>query len=113
MAAWHIPFWLLLDTFDQFGWAYLALNFLFVLALTFYVTWFFNHGQASLLLAVAFHLAFNIVNTAIFPVTANPDAFALFIAVNWLVTLLLLRHLEPGKSGRESLIIRDPVRAAA
>lgn len=101
MATWHIPFWLLLDTFDQFGWAYLALNFLFVIPVTFYVTWFFNHGQSSLLLAVVFHLAFNIVNTAVFPVTLNPGAFALFIVINWIVALLVMRHLEPSKSSHE------------
>jgi uncharacterized protein len=100
-AAWHIPFWLLLDTFDQFGWTYLALNFLFVVPGTFYITWFFNHGRSSVLLAIAFHLAFNIVNTAVFPVTVNPGAFALFIAADWVVTLLLLRHLAPSESGRQ------------
>jgi membrane protease YdiL (CAAX protease family) len=94
-AAWHIPFWLLLDTFDQFGWAYMALNFIFVLPLTFYITWFFNHSRFSLLLVVVFHLCFNIVNTALFPVTANLGAFGLFIAINWVFTLLILRHLEP------------------
>jgi uncharacterized protein len=57
-VAWHIPFWLLLDSFDQFGAGYLFLNFLFVLPLTFYITWFFNHGKQSILLAVALHLTF-------------------------------------------------------
>ncbi len=94
-AAWHVPFWLLLDTFDQFGWSYLALNFIFVLPLTFYMTWFFNHSRSSLLLPVAFHLSFNILNTAIFPVTINPVAFAVFIAFGWIVDLLIFWRLEP------------------
>ena len=96
-AVWHIPFWLLLDTFDQFGWSYLALNFIFVLPLTFYMTWFFNHSRSSLLLPVAFHLSFNILNTAIFPVTANPGAFAIFIAFDWVMALLIFRRLEPSQ----------------
>ncbi len=96
-AAWHIPFWLLLDTFDQFGWSYLALNFIFVVPGTFYITWFFNHSRSSLLLPAAFHLGFNIVNTAIFPVTATPGAFAVFIAFDWIVTLLIMRRLEPAR----------------
>jgi uncharacterized protein len=96
-AAWHIPFWLLLDTYDQFGWGYLTLNFIFVLPMTFYITWFFNHSRSSLLLPIAFHLSFNILNTALFPVTVNPGAFALFIAIDWVVTLMIIRHIEPTK----------------
>ena len=94
-AVWHFPFWLLLDTFDQFGWTYLILNFLFVLVGTFYITWFFNHSRSSLLLPVAFHLSFNILNTAIFPVTTNPVAFTLYIGIGCVITLLIIRHLEP------------------
>jgi membrane protease YdiL (CAAX protease family) len=94
-AAWHIPFWLLMDTFDQYGWTYMLLNFLFVLPGTFFITWFFNHSRSSLLLPVVFHLSFNILNTALFPVTATPGPFALFIAIEWLVTILIIRRLEP------------------
>lgn len=94
-AAWHIPFWLLMDTFDQYGWTYMLLNFLFVLPGTFYITWFFNHSRSSLLLPVVFHLSLNILNTAIFPVTANQGAFAVFIAFELLVTILIIRRLEP------------------
>jgi CAAX protease family protein len=97
-GIWHIPFWLLLDSFDQFGWSYLALNFLFGLPVTLYITWLFNHSRSSVLLAVAFHLSFNIVNTSIFPVTSNPGAFAVLIAIEWVVTLLFIRHLEPPKA---------------
>jgi uncharacterized protein len=94
-AVWHIPFWLLMDTFEQFGVLYLILNFLLVLPGTFYITWFFNHTRSSLLLPVVFHLSFNILNTAILPVTLIPAAFALFIVLDWLVVLLIFRHLEP------------------
>jgi membrane protease YdiL (CAAX protease family) len=94
-AAWHIPFWLLLDTFDQFGVGYLALNFLLVLPMTVYITWFFNHTQASLLLPVAFHLAFNVVNVAWLPVTNSIGAFGLFIAALWVIAFVALTHLEP------------------
>ena len=94
-ATWHLPFWLLLDTFNQFGWTYLALNFIFIMLGTFYITWFFNHSRSSLLLPVAFHLSFNILNTALFPVTISPVAFAMFIAIEFIVTLLIIKHLEP------------------
>jgi membrane protease YdiL (CAAX protease family) len=97
-GIWHLPFWLLLDTFDQFGVGYLALNFLLVLPMTAYVTWFYNHTRGSLLLPVAFHLAFNIVNVAWLPVTTSIGAFALFIAVLWGVAFLVLPHLKPKDS---------------
>jgi len=94
-ATWHLPFWFLLDTFDQFGISYILMNFLLVLPLTFYSTWFFNHGKYSILLPVVFHLIFNIVNTALLPVTINIGAFWLLIAFEWGITILLLPYLEP------------------
>jgi uncharacterized protein len=93
-GIWHLPFWLLMDSVDQFGMAYLVLNFL-LLPITFYITWIYNHGKSSLLLPVVFHLTFNIVNTALLPVTGNIEAFGLFILLNWIVTLMIVRHLEP------------------
>lgn len=94
-ATWHVPFWPLLDTFDQYGIGYLALNFLLALPMTLYITWFFNHGQASLLLPVAFHLAFNLVNVVWLPVTTSIGAFRVFIAALWVISFLMLRRLEP------------------
>ena len=93
-AVWHVPFWLLLDTFDQFGLGYLALNFLLVLPMTMYITWFFNHSQASLLLPVAFHFSFNLVNVIWLPVTTTVGAFALFIGLLWIIALGILPRLE-------------------
>jgi membrane protease YdiL (CAAX protease family) len=98
-ATWHLPCWLLLDTIDQFGAVYLALNYLLILPSTFYITWFFNHSRSSLLLPVAFHVAFNIVNVAWLPVTTNVRAFGLFIAAQWVIALLVLPHLERPDQG--------------
>jgi membrane protease YdiL (CAAX protease family) len=97
-ATWHLPFWLVLDTFDQFGVGYLALNYLLIFPSTFYITWFYNHGRSSLLLPVAFHVTFNIVNVLWLPVTTNIRAFALFIAVQWVIALLVLPHLGPERT---------------
>jgi membrane protease YdiL (CAAX protease family) len=104
MAIWHLPFWLLLDTFDQFGFGYIGMNFLLVLPLTFYSTWFFNHTKFSVLLPVVFHLTFNIVNTALLPVTINIVAFGIFIVFDWAIAILLLSHLEPEPG---NLVIRS------
>lgn len=95
-GIWHLPFWLLLDTFDQFGMAYFGLNILFLFPITFYITWFHNHSHFSLLLPVVFHLTFNVVNTALLPVTIYPQAYKLFIVFIWVVAVLIVRHLEPG-----------------
>jgi membrane protease YdiL (CAAX protease family) len=94
-GIWHIPFWLLLDTFDQFGISYLGLNLLFVVPLTFYITWFFNHSDQSLLLPVMLHLTFNIVNTILLPVTMSIGAFLIFGVFEWVVAIFILPHLEP------------------
>jgi membrane protease YdiL (CAAX protease family) len=93
-ATWHLPFWLLLDSFDQFGIGYLGLNFLFVIPFTFYITWFFNHGRQSILLAVMLHLTFNIVNTILLPVTMSVGAFLIFGILEWIVALVILPYLE-------------------
>jgi uncharacterized protein len=99
-GIWHLPFWLLQDSIDQFGLGYLVLDFL-LLPLTFYLSWLYNHTRESLLITVAFHLTFNIVNTSLLQVTGNMGAFTLFIIVNWIVTLMIISRLEP-------LRIQDP-----
>jgi uncharacterized protein len=96
-ATWHIPFWLLMDTFDQYGFGYIVMNFL-LFPFTFFITWFFNHGRFSILLAVAFHLTFNIVNTALLPVTTNLGAFGILIALEWIVALFIFPHMESEES---------------
>ncbi len=94
-ATWHLPFWILLGTAEQYGLGYFALNFLGFVPLTIYVTWFFNHSRSSLLLPVVFHVVFNMVNVAWLPVTSNAQAYVLLIVVEWAVALLLVRRLEP------------------
>lgn len=92
-ATWHLPFWLLQDSYDQFGAGYLALNFLLVVPSTIYITWFFNHTRFSILLPVAFHVAFNAVNVAWLPVTGVIVPFALLIAAEWVLAALVVRRL--------------------
>jgi uncharacterized protein len=97
-GIWHIPFWLLIDTLAQFGIGYFMLNFAMGLPMTVYITWFFNRSRGSLLLPVAFHLAFNLVNVMGFPVTSSTGAFGVFIVGLWLVALLILPRLEAGQA---------------
>jgi membrane protease YdiL (CAAX protease family) len=92
-AVWHLPFWLLIGTLSQFGWTYFVMNFLFIVPTTFFITWIFNNTKGSLLLPVAFHLAFNIVNVAIFPVTNSVGAFGVFIVLQFVVMLMTIPSL--------------------
>jgi membrane protease YdiL (CAAX protease family) len=103
-GLWHLPFWLLLDTTDQFGLSYLALNAALGIPITIYITWFFNHSRFSLLLPLVFHLAFNVVNTALLPVTLNVPAFAVFIVLTWMLMPFIIGHLEPDTKERQAVL---------
>jgi membrane protease YdiL (CAAX protease family) len=94
-ATWHMPFWLLIGNLEQFGAGYLLLNYLLIVPSTVYITWFYNHGRSSLLLAVAFHITFNMVNVLWLPVTASLGAFAWLVAAEWAIAALLLPRLAP------------------
>ena len=102
-ATWHLPFWLLLDTYTQYGIGYLVLNYLLVLPMTVFITWFFNHSRASLLLPVASHVAFNIVNVVWLPVTLNVGAFALFVGIEWAVVLFVVPRLGTAQTAASDI----------
>ena len=95
-SVWHLPFWLLIGTLAQFGTFYFIMNFLFIIPTTFFITWFFNNTNSSMLLPAVFHVAFNIVNVAIFPVTGSIGAFGLFIIMQFIVMLLVMPSLRKG-----------------
>ena len=90
-ATWHLPFWMLMDTYDRFGAGYIALNYLFIVLLTIFITWLFNHTRYSLLIVSIFHYTFNIVNVIFLQVTSLPGSYLLFITLQGLaVTMILL-----------------------
>jgi membrane protease YdiL (CAAX protease family) len=89
-ATWHLPFWMLMDTYDQFGMGYITLNYLFIVFLTVYMTWLFNHTRSSLLIASIFHYTFNIVNVVFLPVTSTPGSYLFFIALQGFVVSLVI-----------------------
>jgi len=96
-ATWHLPFWILIGTLSQFGWAYFIMNFLFIVPTTFFITWIFNRTRGSLLLPVVFHVVFNVVNVAIFPVTGSVGAFGLFIVLQFVAMILIIPALRKAK----------------
>jgi CAAX protease family protein len=106
-AVWHVPFWLLLDSYAQHGIGYIGLNLLLIVPFSVYISWFFNNGRFSILLPVAFHLAFNAINTAPFAVTMDIGAFVILIAAEWVLGLLVLPRL------RDSLSWLEPMPATA
>ncbi len=94
-VVWHLPFWALQDTFNQYGLGYWLLNLLSILPMTIYITWIFNHTRGSILLAAAFHLSYNIVNVAVVQVTLLITPYILLIALQWMVAILLLWRYGP------------------
>lgn len=97
-ATWHLPYWILQGTLEEYGVGYLTLNYLFFVALTFQLTWLFNHTGGSVALAVAFHVSFNTVNVAVLPVTGSTGAFALLTAAECAISLALLSRLGEPKT---------------
>jgi membrane protease YdiL (CAAX protease family) len=93
-AGWHLPFWLLQDSYTQFGPGYLGLNLLLIVPFSAYISWFFNATRYSVLLPVCFHLAFNILNATLFQVTMSIPGFGILIALEWVLGLLLLPRLD-------------------
>ena len=91
-ATWQLPFWMLQDTYASYRLWYLALNYLYVVPLTLFITWLFNRTRSSILMAVVFSFAFNIVNVALLPVTVVPLSYGFFIALQALIVLFALRR---------------------
>lgn len=93
-ATWHLPYWVLQGVFDDYGAGYLLIDYVFILALTFQLTWLVNLGRGSVLVAVGFHVVFNLVNVTILPVTASVGAFSLLTILECLVAFLLVARVR-------------------
>ena len=93
-ATWHIPFWLLLDILNEYGSFYFVLNYIFIVPSTFYITWFFISSCQSLLLPVMFHLIFNIINVAIFPVTSTTGSFTVFVGLQLVLMYFVISSFQ-------------------
>lgn len=93
-VVWHTPYWLIVGDLDRAGLFYTLLNVFFAFAMTIYVTWFFNRARFSILLPVAFHVTFNIVNGSVFPLTSNVTAYGILIVLEWIIALLLIPVLR-------------------
>jgi membrane protease YdiL (CAAX protease family) len=94
-TLWHIPFWVLQTSFQDYGPSYWVLNFLSILPTTIFLTWIFNHTRGSILPAVAFHLTFNIINVAVVQVTGLIVPYLILIVLQWIVALALLIAYGP------------------
>ncbi len=94
-ATWHLPYWILQGIVETYGLLYLAVDYVFIVALTLQITWFFNRTAGSVLLPVAFHVVFNAINVALLPVTSDLLGFVVLTALEWVVALALLSRLGP------------------
>lgn len=100
-STWHLPFWLLQPSFDQYGPGYLALNYLMILPMSVYITWIFQNTRASIFMSAVLHLTFNIVNVAVVQLTGLIVPFVAFIAVQWFIALLLLWRCGTARFARD------------
>lgn len=101
-ALWHIPYWLTLDSFDEHGAVYLLMNVLSVAPVSIYITWFFVHTSGSLLLPVAFHMTFNLVNVSLFQVTSQLTPYWVLIAIQWAIAGIVVLRGGTGLSAEGS-----------
>jgi len=97
-ATWHLPFWILIDTLSHYGVGYFVLNYIFIIPITFYITWIFINSKGSLLLPVALHLTFNIINVALFPVTSTTGSFAVFVGLQLVLMFVIILKLRKENS---------------
>jgi uncharacterized protein len=89
-TVWHLPFWIVLGELESFGPGYWLISWVFVSALSIYITWLvINTG--SLLMPVLFHWSLNFVSVGILPITTLVPAYLIFTVIAWAVALGLIR----------------------
>ncbi len=94
-VLWQIPLWMLQPAFSRFGWVFLLISILIGLPTSLVVSWFFNHSRQSFILPFGSHLVFNLVYLFVLPIDMSMRALLIFIVVNWIVALAVIRHLAP------------------
>lgn len=82
-TIWHLPFWIVLGELETFGPGYWLISWIWVLALTTYITWLMNNTGNSLLIALLFHWSFNMVSVGFLPITTVIPTFLIFILFAW------------------------------
>jgi membrane protease YdiL (CAAX protease family) len=92
-ATWHLPYWALQGIVHDFGWGYLVLDYVFIVALTLQIVVVFNRTHQSVLVPVVFHVVFNAVNVALVPVTSSVGGFALLTALELLIAGAMVGRL--------------------
>jgi len=96
-TVWHLPFWIVLGELETYGPGYWLLSWVWVLALTTYLTWLMNNTGNSLLIAVLFHWSFNIVCVGFLPITTVIPAYLIFTFLAWAIVIGILRRYGPQK----------------
>ena len=102
-TVWHLPFWMTLGELERYGWTYWLLSWVWVLALTIYMTWIMNHTGNSVLMVLLFHWSLNVVTSAYLPITSVVPAYFLLAALALLLVLGILARFGPARLVRQSL----------
>jgi len=90
-TVWHLPFWMVLGDLETFGPGYWLMSWVWVLALTTFITWLMNNTGNSLLIAVLFHWSFNIVCVGFLPITTVIPAYLILILFAWVIVIGVYR----------------------
>jgi len=94
-TLWHVPYWTIQPSFEQYGWSYMALNGLWILAASVFITWFMNNSGNSVLLAWLFHLSLNLLNVGYLQVTGTIGPYWILITFSWAITAVVLIAYGP------------------
>jgi membrane protease YdiL (CAAX protease family) len=92
-TLWHLPFWLILGELERFGWGYWVLSWIWIMAITIYITWIMNNTGSSLPMVLLFHWSLNVVSVGYLPITTVIPAYIIFIVIAGIIDIgLLVRY---------------------
>jgi uncharacterized protein len=100
-TVWHLPFWIVLGELETFGPGYWLLSWIWVMALTTYITWLMSNTGNSLLIALLFHGSFNIVSVGFLPITTVIPAYIIFILLAWGIVICIIGRFGPEHLARQ------------
>ncbi len=107
-AIWHTPLWFIPGSFQS------GLSFpgflLLTIAQAVLFTWLFNHTRGSVLLAALFHASADVTLAFTGVLSSSPALFWVFVALEWLVTLVVVLIEGPAHLSRR--VLDEAVRSA-
>lgn len=90
-TLWHLPFWVVLGELETFGPGYWLISWVYVCALSIYLTWLVNASGNRLVMPLLVHWSVNIISVGFLPITTLIPAYLIFAAITWAIALGLVR----------------------